>query len=347
MSTEGFVQAASAVARRITGRAARGTAFIRQRKSDTSLKSLEATRVFVSAIFRDISAARASAQWIEPMLFVPVVPTIIPKVRCNELGVRIADPDDDSTTTEGTSILPGRMVAVIAPEGSRVVEVSGLAGIGSDWGSWDLIDELNELCFPEDLLPDANPDWLDQRDPRHQNLFANLDAHLTAVANGRPPQSPERYAAEAARLALVRGRSWYLNIFDELAKQATNERSPIPFGPVETMWCAQLGMEFPEWAVRYDATRDTTRVSAAERAVERMAELFSAQATAAPAAAPTPQALLDRMEQIAAENAELRAMLQAQQPGVTPEAPAATTEAATKTEDAPAAGQPATNRKRN
>ena len=315
MSGNPITRAASAVAARVTGRAARATAYINSRKEDVSLKNLEATRVFVSAIFRDLSDARSSSPWIEPLLFTPIIPTTITRMKANEVGLRMAeDPDAPTNTGDGYTIYPGRLVDVIS--GNRVVHVEGLIGVGSDWGSYDLIDELNVLCFPDDLIPTTQPNWIEPTDPRHVNLFANVAKHLTEVGRGSSPTSPERAAAQAALKAIELGRDWYLSIFQELAKQATNEGKPVPFGPTESMWLAHLSMEWPAWAVRYDATAGTEGPSKTEQAIERMAEFMAQQAANQAAQAPSVpvgklQTVLDRLAAIEAENAELKAMLAA------------------------------------
>lgn len=344
MPTEGIAKAASAVADRIMGRAARGTSFIRQRKTDDSRKDLEAPRVFVSAVFRNISEANTSVPWIEPFLFTPIVPTTIPKVVANEAGIRLGASED-----EGRAILPGHMIDVIAPDGLRVVHVKALAGVGSDWGSWDLIDELNELCFPEGLLPDVNPDWTDPRDPRHHNLFGKVDEHLQRVGNGHAPNSHERIAAEAGQLAILRGRDWYMRIIRQLEQEATNQGAAIPFGDVESMWCSHLNIPLPAWAVRYDAGQAAPTKT--EMALEKMAQFMADQATSQVQSAPmsVPQAVLDRLEQLEKQNGALLDMLAAQPTAVAPASsePVAQVET-TKTEaEPPATNQPATNRNRS
>lgn len=343
MVSNPVTRAASAVAARITGRAARATAYIRQRKEDVSLKSLESTRVFVSAVFRDLSPTRTSVSWIEPFLLTPIVPTNIPKMKVNEVGLRIADNEEGTNTSDGYMVYPGRLVDVVY--GNRVVHVEGLLGIGSEWGSFDLIDELNELLFPEHLIPETGPNWLDSRDPRHRDLFANVRAHVEEVARGSSPTSPERAAAQGVLDALVLGKGWYASIFEELSQQATNAGKPVPFGPTETMWLAHLSMAFPDYAVRYDATAEP-EASPMEKAVERLATIMAGNQAAVPQAPEgVSLAVLQRMEEIAAENAELRAMLMQQQgSALAPAAPApASTEETLAPEPAPA---PAVNRKR-
>lgn len=332
MSTGNTIGAmASAVATRLSGRAGRATAFIRRRKEDVSLKTLEATRVFVSAVFRDITPAKASSLWFEPFLITPIVPTSIPKMKVNEVGMRVADSDEDPTNArDAYMIYPGRLVDPV--HGNRVVHIEGLIGLGSEWGSFDLIDELNEILFPEELLPETGPNWLHPRDPRHRNLFNNIKAHVTKVANGFGPNAPERAAAQGVLDAIVLGQDWYGTIFDELAKQANTEGKQIPFGPTEQMWLDHLNKPMPNYAVRYDATAET-EVSPLERAVER---LLTAQAEARPQTTDAiPPAVLERFEALAAENAELKRLILAGNFGAT-EVPATPAAEAPQTAEAPA-----------
>lgn len=280
MSNNPIRRAAAAVAR-VTGRAARATQAIRERQEDTSIKGLEATRVFISAVWRDLSNSRTSSVGLEPYMFVPIIPTEVRRPQYNAVGLRVADIEGAVVNGPKDVIYPGRLVDVIAPDGGRVVEVSALKGIGSDWGSYDLIDELNLKCFPEDLIPETGPNWLDPRDPRHVNLFENVETHLLTVRGGAGPNTPEGAAIDAALEANKRGRDFLLAIFDELSKQATNQGGPIAFGPTEAMWCLQLGLDLPEWAVRYNAASGRTEAAptAAERAIMRVAEVMENQAT--------------------------------------------------------------------
>lgn len=298
-----IARAAAAVAR-ATGRAARATNYIRSRREDESLKSLEATRVFVSAIWKDLSSSKTSCVGIEPYLFQPIVPVSTPRPVYNEVGARVADAE--GLNSPRSTVYPGKLASVIAPGEGRIVEVEALYGLDSE-GGWDLIDDLNALCFPDDLIPDTGPNWLDPLDPRHVNLFANVEAHLTEVAHGYAPDSYERAAADAAVRANTAGRNWLVGIFNQLSQQANDRGGPIPFGPTEAMWCNQLGMELPPWAVRYNAASPgmAPAPTPVERAVMQLAETVAGQ-QAAQSIPPAVQAILDQQ---AKELAELRTQL--------------------------------------
>lgn len=293
-------------------RAARATVAARAFREDETLRTLEAARVFVSAFYRDFTPAGTSVQWIEPLMFTPIIRVDHTGEASNENGV-VVPPGHFSAVRTGRqyNVMPGHMETVLAPPGGVVVNVERLRGVGTDWGTFDVVDALNELCFPEDMIPASGPNWLDPRDPRHQNLFANIEAHLEGVKAGSSKDRLEYVAAEAALVAIKNTRTHLLAVFNELARQSSDAKAPIPFGPTESMWCVQMGMAIPEWAVEWDRTRKDLpkEPSAAERTLDKMLEYLQVQAeqsAAERADASVSPAIEARLSELAEQNQKAR-----------------------------------------